>query len=61
MRATPEQKRAALTLARTGLHYCAEIARTLGMRHQTVQDICDRHSVKLPLGYTVWLKQKAAQ
>jgi hypothetical protein len=51
MRSTPEQKQAALTLARTGKYYCAEIARTLGMRHQTVQDLCMRNEIKLPLGH----------
>jgi hypothetical protein len=61
MRSTPEQKQAALTLARTGKYYCAEIARTIGIRPQLVRDICDRNGVILPLGYSVWLKAKRRQ
>jgi hypothetical protein len=51
MRSTPEQKQAALTLARTGVYYCAEIARALGMRKKTVGELCSRHGIKLPLGH----------
>lgn len=58
MKATPEQKQAALNLAYTGLYYCAEISRATGVRHKTVQELCDRHGVKLPLGFKVWLKAK---
>lgn len=58
MRSTHEQKQAALTLARTGLYYCAEIARALKMRHQTVRDICTRNGVTLPLGFRVWMRAK---
>jgi len=58
MRSTPEQKQAALTLARTGKYYCSEIARTTGIRPQLVKDICDRNGVTLPLGYAVWHKAK---
>ena len=51
MRSTPEQKQAALTFARTGIYYCAEIARELHMRPQLVSDLCSRYDIKLPLGH----------
>jgi hypothetical protein len=51
VRRTPEEKRAALEIAATGLYTCAQIQKATGIRHQSIKTWCDRAGIKLPCGW----------